>query len=158
MTQTAGATEQMARRLQEKFSPLLETEGMVVVAMNVKRTGRTFQISCLMDKETGGITIGECARFNRIFLKTIEEEDLVPGDFFLEVSSPGLDWPLTTSQDFRRVTRREVIFDLTEPVEDKIQYTGIVEEVKEDVVTVALQDGHRVVLPIPLIRKATQKI
>jgi ribosome maturation factor RimP len=61
----------------------------------------------------------------------LEAEDLIPSPYVLEVSSPGLDRPLRTAQDFRRQYRHMVTIFLRTPLQGKASYTGRVAAVAE---------------------------
>lgn len=149
---------QIAGTLKERFDALLKETGDVLIAVNVKRRGRAFDIEILMDHQAGGVTIEDCARFNRVFSGIINDEGLVPEEHDLTVASPGLDWPLSTEQDFRRVAGRRVTVDFDGVSDKKFHYAGSVEGVEDNAVLIRLDDGGIVSLPIPRIKKATQDI
>ena len=69
-------------------------------------------LTVLADRPQGGITLDECAALNRDIGDLIEEKSIIMGSYILEVSSPGLDRPLKTSDDFSRFTRQKVKFFL----------------------------------------------
>ncbi|MBI4432493.1 MAG: ribosome maturation factor RimP [Candidatus Omnitrophica bacterium] len=82
--------------------------GMSLIDLNLRRGGGRPVLAVIMDKE-GGVTLDDCVRvsqdLSRFFDETPEE---MPGSYLLEVSSPGLDRPLKTAEDFERVVGRLV--------------------------------------------------
>jgi ribosome maturation factor RimP len=76
-----------------------------------------------------GITIDQCIKFNRALYKKIEEAGLYPeGDFSLEVSSPGVDEPLTDIRQYKKNIGRKVQVTLLD--ESKVE--GILKDVAAD--------------------------
>ena len=73
------------------------------ISIGLKRT----LISILVDTEEG-ITIDACALMSRKLAHFIEEQELIPEAFNLEVSSPGLDYPLTHAWQYKKNTGRKV--------------------------------------------------
>ncbi len=101
-----------------------------------------------------GINLDECALVSREVGSLIDLEDLIPGNYVLEVSSPGLDRPLKKSDDFLRALGRRVKIQTAGPVEGRRKFTGTLERFDGDSVEVIVDDGGSFVLPAALIRKA----
>ena len=134
----------------------IETQ-LVLVELIVRKSGGSVSIQILADKPQGGITIEDCAIVNRKMCAAFEEQNFIEGHYVVEVSSPGLDRPLTTAQDFLRVMGRAVRFLLSQPIEQKVEYAGRIEKVDNDVVHISLDTGG-VGIPILYINKAKQII
>ena len=93
-------------------------------------------IEVFIDKTEGNINIAECAYFNRKLVNILDERNVFDKPYNLSVSSPGLDRPLKNKRDFNRVLGEEVTFYLSEKVEGKLQYDGVVKEVFDNEVVV----------------------
>jgi len=89
-------------RLQTEITQLLADEGVVLLEMNSVARNRSVQIRVIGDRKENGITIDDCARLSREIRNLIIEKNLIEGDFSLEVSSPGLDYPLREPWQFRK--------------------------------------------------------
>jgi ribosome maturation factor RimP len=87
------------------------------------RGGGGFFLEILIDKE-GGITIGECGKFNRTVSSWIESQGLFRGSFTIDVSSPGLDRVLKKDKDFSRAVGKQVRVKMREPVNGKSALVG----------------------------------
>jgi ribosome maturation factor RimP len=84
-----------------KFNELAETLGLEIVDLaGVNLGGRT--IVRITIHKPGGVTVGECAKLSRSISDYLDTEDVIHGNFTLEVSSLGLDKPLVKAADFRR--------------------------------------------------------
>jgi ribosome maturation factor RimP len=137
--------------------PALEEFSVNLIEVMVKRRGRVIAVEILADRENGGITIDECAQINKKIAILLEQEEIIDDEYVVEVSSPGLDRPLKTGIDFRRVVGRMVRVHLTESIEDKVEHSGIVKAVAQDCVTL---NGKikSLVIPFEKIQKAMQII
>lgn len=90
----------------------MEVEKMDFELIDIKLsiTNRFTELKLFIDKE-GGITINECGEISRSISDLIFRKDLLPKNYRLEVSSPGLDRPLVTLKDFKRNIGRDVILE-----------------------------------------------
>src|SRR5687767_14065925 len=79
--------------------PILAQESIELVDLIYNRHGRFTTVRLLVDK-VGGITIQECTHLNRVVGTALDEANVITESYTLEVSSPGLDRPLSTKRDF----------------------------------------------------------
>lgn len=92
--------------------------GLEVVDIQFVRAGGRQILRVLIDKP-GGVGIDDCERFSEPFSRALDEADPIPEQYYLEVSSPGLDRPIKTEQDFRRFSGSAVDVALSEPMEGR---------------------------------------
>ncbi len=144
-------------KILECLMGLLAERELQLVDLIIKRQGKITTITVLTDKPAGGITIDECIAINRKLVAIIDEQQMIFGDYTIEVSSPGLDRPLKTKEDFRRVIGRLVRFYLRELVENKFEHVGVVKEVMDNTVMVETK-VRSLALPLDKINKAVQEI
>jgi ribosome maturation factor RimP len=136
----------------------LERSGYVLVDMRFYRAqGGALILEILADRAQGGINLDECAVLNRELGALLEEKDLVADRYTLEVSSPGLDRPLVTPQDFGRKIGKEIRVFLRQPVGDRIEYQGHIAAVAADGLTLTTKTGS-IYLPFDKVNKAKQVI
>jgi ribosome maturation factor RimP len=88
-------------RIREIIATVLETGGFELVDVEVGGLGSRTIVKVLADRP-GGILLEECAAISRQLSPLLDNVDLIPHRYTLEVSSPGLDRPLVTERDFRR--------------------------------------------------------
>jgi len=81
-----------------------------LVDMQLNVTGKAGMIRLFVDRD-GGININECSEVSRSISELIFRKDLFPRNYRLEVSSPGLDRPLTTKKDFQRNVGKDIILE-----------------------------------------------
>jgi len=137
--------------------PMLAARHVELVELTYRREGPQTVLRFLVDT-AAGITVEECRVLNHAIGAVLDEHDAVPDRYCLEVASPGLDRPLRTARDFERVLHRRVRLTLREPVEGFQTVVGALEGVGEAVVTVAVDHGPRLRIPLAGIVRATQEI
>ncbi len=123
--------------------PLLEREGVDLVDLELKGAPGRQVLRVFVDVD-GGITIDQCVLLSRKISDLLDRKDPIPGKYRLEVSSPGVDRPLTRPRDFQRNIGREVKVDVRrgEVVE---QVTGKIVSVGEENLTLDVK-GEEVLL------------
>lgn len=151
------------KELTEKLCALagdyLKGAGLELVELFYSRQARSAQLKILADRPTGGITIEECAKASREIGEILDSSGLMDGHYILEVSSPGLDRPLSSKEDFTRCMNRKVRFFLKESVEGVIEIEGNVQDVHDDAIYVRIEPQDKIVrIDYSKIAKAKQKI
>lgn len=110
--------------------PLLRAQGFELVALQLQQHKGRWSVRIFADVE-GGLSLEDCQKLSLDIGQALDMEDLVPSPYVLEVSSPGLDRPLRTAQDFRRQYRHLVTVFLHTPLMGKTTYTGRIAAVAE---------------------------
>jgi ribosome maturation factor RimP len=148
---------QLLERIKNVVVREAERKGICLVELNNSFQGRTLLLRIIVDKCAGSVTVDECADLNRKVGMALEEEDIIQDSYILEVSSPGLDRPLKTKEDFSRCLGRKVKFFLIQPINGKIEMDGVIAEVSEDGVKAGTDAGDYKIL-FSQIQKAKQLI
>lgn len=142
------------RRTVEDF---LKTQNLDLVDLIYRYEGRGLVLRVLVDIPEGGISIGDCASLNKALSAFLDEKNILQQNYILEVSSPGLDRPLKTKQDFSRCLNRKARFFLREPIEGKLEHAGIISRVEDE--TVYVDIGRRIIeIQLSKITKGKQEI
>ena len=148
---------ELEAKLKSIVEELCKDEGAQLVELTVRRQNRDMYVQVLADKPAGGISVAECAHINHRLIIVMDEGNFCPEGYILEVSSPGLDRPLTTQKDFSRCLGKQVMVFLKEELAGKFEYTGTIESVGEDSVDITAA-GAPVRIPLSVIIKAQQII
>lgn len=139
------------------LEPLLEGTDMFLVNMKMKPTNN---VKVFLDADSG-LSIGKCADINRKLYALIEEKAIfLDGDFSLEVSSPGVDEPLTSARQYKKNIGRTVAITFQEAMPDK---TGILKEVKDEALTLEVKipkkkETELIEIPFSIIKTITVQI
>jgi len=144
-----------------KLKPLLEEYlgkgGYVLVDARFYRARGALIFEILADRSVGGITLDECAALNRELGDIIERSGIISESYTLDISSPGIDRPLATLADFKRVIGKDIRIFLREAVNAKIEYRGTLEAADEADITIKTE-GTALQIPLDKINKAKQVI
>ncbi|MBZ9558279.1 MULTISPECIES: ribosome maturation factor RimP [Modicisalibacter] len=100
-----------------------------------------------------GITVDDCADVSRQISGILDVEDPIPGQYQLEVSSPGMDRPLFTLEQFARYQGHVVALRLRSPFDGRRKFKGLLAGVENDEVLLQL-DGEEYCFPIDTIDQA----
>jgi ribosome maturation factor RimP len=101
-----------------------------------------------------GVTVEDCSHVSRLVSDLLDVEDVVPGEYTLEVSSPGLFRPLTKPEHFERATGERVKVKTYEKIEGRKTFTGRLEKRDDETVEVTIDDGTCFRIPTLVIAKA----
>jgi ribosome maturation factor RimP len=117
---------------------------LVRVAMIGGKSDPTLQIMAERP-DTRQLTIDDCETLSRKLSDILDEADPLEEGYRLEVSSPGIDRPLTRRSDFADWTGHEARIKFVEPVDTAKQVSGIIEGIDGDRVRIATPKGERLV-------------
>lgn len=141
-------------RLETLINPTLDSMGYQLV--RVMLSGKQRVVLQIMAERTDGVdmTVEDCADISRALSAILDVEDPIQGAYTLEVSSPGIDRPLTRRHDFERFAGFEVRVELARPVENRKRFKGRLLGIDEaGVVRILAEDGE-FSLPYDDIQKA----
>ncbi|MCY7350455.1 MAG: ribosome maturation factor RimP [Cytophagaceae bacterium] len=117
---------ELKAKIEELLEPLLGNGKYFVHDLQVGNSRVTTKVTVLLDSDTG-ITIGECAEISRRLGRQLEELNVIENAYTLEVSSPGVDFPLTQPRQYlRQIGRTLKVF-----LRDDSTRTGRLEAVGE---------------------------
>jgi len=106
----------------------------------------------------GGVTVEDCERVSRELGTILDVEDPIPQSYNLEVSSPGLDRPLKTENDFSRYAGKRARIKTREPLDGRRNFKALIDKVDGGEVTVTDFDGKVFTIAISNIDKAKLEI
>jgi ribosome maturation factor RimP len=147
-----------ARAIADLAEPVLEELGFRLVRVKVSgRDGGTVQI--MAERPTGGMTVEDCALISRRLSPVLDTYDPIPGQYRLEVSSPGIDRPLVRPSDFALWAGHEAKVELKELVDGRKRFKGVIEGVVKDEARLKIElegkaDPVVIGLPFSLISEA----
>lgn len=144
----------MAKNTQliEMLAPIVESMGFVFWGLEYSAQGRHTLLRVFID-HADGINVDQCAAVSRQLSSVLDVEDPISGDYTLEVSSPGMDRPLFTLEQFRQYVNHIVDLRLRMPFDGRRKFKGQLTGVEQEDIVLFI-DGHEYLLPIDLIEKA----
>jgi len=141
-----------SEKLTQLLKPLVEDLGYEFVGMERRKDPGHAALVIYIDR-AGGISVDDCERVSREAAALLDVEDPIPGTYNLEVSSPGLDRPLFTLEQFERFTGAVAQVSLYAPLEGRRRFKGEIQGAADGKVTLAV-DGEKIELDMANIAKA----
>lgn len=149
------ALSEIEKRILAIIEPEAEAMGLSIV--RVRMMGAKTPILQIMAERVsdGAMGVEDCARFSRAISPVLDVEDPIPSEYNLEVSSPGIDRPLTRPGDFANWNGHEVRIEIGAPVDGRRRFHGFIADEKDGVAFVDLKDGGQAEIPLTEMVKAS---
>ena len=141
-------------RLADIVAPSLEAMGYELVRVAVLGRDRP-TVQVMADKADGAqITVADCEAISRQLGAVLDVEDPIPGAWSLEISSAGIDRPLTRPKDWNRFAGHLARAETVAPIGGRRRFSGIALGADATAARLRLDDGNEIVLPLNTIRRA----
>ncbi len=138
--------------LRELIEPTVEALGYQLWGLEYQGQGRYSILRLFIDKEDG-VNVDDCAAVSHHVSGVLDVEDPIDGEYTLEVSSPGMDRPLFSLEQYQAYIGQVVSLRLRVPFEGRRKFKGKINAVEGDDIVIQVDD-HEYLLPITLIEKA----
>jgi ribosome maturation factor RimP len=144
--------ESLKARLEELVDPLIKDNFMELADLEVVGGGSIFRF--YVDKAAGGITLDECAVFSRQASAMIDASGLVPpGEYELEVSSPGINRPLKKREAFEKYAGKNVSVVTRDLINNSRHHIGRLNGINGDMISMTV-NGNDIQIDFNNIKKA----
>jgi ribosome maturation factor RimP len=141
--------------LTDLIEPEVRALGYDLVRVAVLGGGSDPTLQVMAERpDTRQLDLADCERISRRLSDLLDEVDPIEGGYRLEVSSPGIDRPLTRAKDYNDWAGHEARITLAEPRDGRKQFTGTIEGHEGDLVRLAGKDGQTYSLPMAAIASA----
>ncbi|MEM7720006.1 MAG: ribosome maturation factor RimP [Pseudomonadota bacterium] len=128
------------RRLAEIITPVIEDLGYELVRVRLM-SGKETTLQIMADKPEGGIEVDDCSAISTAISATLDVEDPILDAYTLEVSSPGIDRPLTRLKDFDTFEGYDAKLETDELIDGRRRFKGILAGVEDDEVLINVAEG-----------------
>ncbi|HEX3582396.1 MAG TPA: ribosome maturation factor RimP [Thermoanaerobaculia bacterium] len=132
----------LPERVTSEVGKIVASEGLELVHMEYRRQGRTYLLRIDIDKE-GGVTLDDCQLVSQQVSAWLDVEDPVPGEYELQVSSPGLDRKFYSDSDYQKFVGRLVRVKTSAAIRGLHVIVGRLKEF----------DGKKIVVTDPMMKK-----
>ena len=139
--------------LQDLIEPVVVKAGYELVrVITIGQANPTLQI--MIDKlDHTDITVDDCASVSRLVSDLLDEKDPIEGKYSLEVSSPGLDRPLTKLEHFQRYCGYEIKLETDEKIENRKRFKGKILKTDNQNI-ILLMEEQEYIIPFSAVSKA----
>lgn len=150
-----GKTAEDARLL-ELLDPVAEAAGYGVVRLRLMGGEKQRRLQIMAERPSDGdMNVEDCARLSRAISEVLDAADPIAGEYVLEVSSPGVDRPLTRLKDFETYEGYEARLELDRLAEGRKRFRGQLAGVEGDNVAIDLEgDEHTALIPFAWVTDA----
>ena len=132
----------LPEKVTSEFEKIVASEGLELVHVEYRRQGRTYLLRIDIDKE-GGVTLDDCQLVSQQVSAWLDVEDPIPGEYELQVSSPGLDRKFYRDSDYQKFIGRLVRVKTSAAIRGLHVIVGRLKEF----------DGKKIVVTDPAMKK-----
>lgn len=120
------------------LEPIINGIGYDLYDVIYAKEGKDYYLKIFIDKEDG-IGIEDCEKVNEEINDVLDEKDLIPESYFLEVSSPGLERLIRKEKQFQKNIGKEILVKLYRPINKKRDFTGILKDFKDNKIALEVE-------------------
>lgn len=146
----------LSKKVEKAISPAAEGMGFEIVRVMMVGVGSgkpTLQI--MAERPDGTMNLDDCSKLSQAVSAVLDVEGVIDSAYYLEVSSPGIDRPLTRLKDFERWKGFEAKLELDQPVAGQKKFKGMLMGTAEgEIINVQTEDGTLRGLPFGHVQKA----
>jgi ribosome maturation factor RimP len=133
----------------ELLDPVAESVGYEIVRLRLMGGAETRRLQIMGERPDGDMNVEDCARLSRAISEVMDAADPISGEYTLEVSSPGVDRPLTRLKDFVTYAGLEVRIELDRVAEGRKRFKGELAGVEDGQVGLNLEGEDDVTVYFP---------
>ena len=121
-----------AARVERIIAPTLDGMGYELVRVQMSGGRQHSRLQVMAERaDQRGMTVDDCAEISRAVSALLDVEDPIAGSYDLEVSSPGIDRPLTRPRDFERFAGQEAKIEMRETLDGRRRFRGLLKGFEE---------------------------
>jgi ribosome maturation factor RimP len=154
----------IAEKVKKLVDPIVTAEQLELVDVEFKHEGRVNYLRIFIDKP-GGVTIDDCQKISRECEVVLDVENVIRSQYVLEVSSPGLDRPLRTKEEYQRFQNRLVKIKTFRTIQGQKKFMGYLQGITDEtaetpsLVTIRTLDGDKEIqIPYEMIASARLEV
>jgi ribosome maturation factor RimP len=142
--------------LLELLDPVAEAVGYEIVRLRLMGGEHARRLQIMAERPVDGdMNVEDCARLSRALSEIMDAADPIAGEYTLEVSSPGVDRPLTRPKDFATFEGHEARLELDRMAEGRKRFKGLLAGVEDDAVAIDLEgEKETAIIPFSWIVEA----
>ena len=142
--------------LLELLDPVAEAAGYEIVRLRLMGGEHARRLQIMAERPVDGdMNVEDCARLSRAISEIMDAADPIAGEYTLEVSSPGVDRPLTRLKDFATFEGHEARLELDRMAEGRKRFKGMLAGVEDDAVAIDLEgEEETAIIPFSWIVEA----
>lgn len=146
-------------KTEEILKEILIDKDIFLVEVDYTKENNIYYLKVFIDTDEG-ITIDECSDVSRALSKKLDDLDFIEDSYFLEISSPGIDRPFKSLEDYEKNINEKIELNLYAKKDNKKVFVGKLTDIDNEIITIQLDDesGKEMVFKMNEIAKANKYI
>jgi len=140
-------------RIRQLVAEAVEGQGYELVELELKGSGNNSVLRIYIDKP-GGVSHSDCGLVSEQVGTVLDVEDVIPYQYTLEISSPGLDRKLVRESDYTRFEGKQAKIQTRIPLQHQKVFKGRLRGLRDGSVLLELQSGSVLEIPLDVIQEA----
>ena len=130
------------QKLYSIIEPSARALGYTIVQISMREGSRSKTLQILAERtKDRGMSVDDCAKLSRQISAVLDVEDIISGNYNLEVSSPGIDRPLIQPQDFEEYLGFEAKIETILPIDGRKRFKGNLVKFENDTITIQVDNA-----------------
>ncbi|SDO40145.1 ribosome maturation factor RimP [Desulforhopalus singaporensis] len=146
-------SELIIEKITDYLNELLPSMGLELFDVQFRREGHGWVLRVFIDRD-GGVTLDHCSDVSREVGQYLDVEDIIDHAYNLEISSPGLERPLRSVDDFARFKGDKAKVRLHEAIDGEKSFVGLIKTVENSTIVLELESGAPLEFTFEMINKA----
>jgi ribosome maturation factor RimP len=139
----------------EILDPIAESVGFEIVRLRLMGANEQRRLQIMAERPDGDMNVEDCAKLSRAISELLDVADPIAGEYLLEVSSPGIDRPLTRLKDFETYEGLEARLELDRIADGRKRFKGVLAGIEDDNVAIDLEgEAETALVPFAWIVEA----
>ena len=134
--------------------PIAHSEDLNLIDVEFLKEGSDWILRIFLENKDGDLTIEECEKVSRALSMILDEEDPIDKSYILEVSSPGLERPLKTEEDFERFKGELIAVKTFKKIDGQKEFIGILKEFEAGKIALTLKNNKEIEIDYSLVARA----
>lgn len=150
-------SQEVIQKISDLITPITEFNGAELVRVALTGSAQAPTLQIMAEKPDGTMNISLCETLSREYSLLLDVNDILSSAYTLEVSSPGIDRPLTRPKDFIRWSGFEAKIECDPPLEGRKKFRGIIQktqEINSELIVFLLSEKNILELPYKNIKTA----
>ena len=144
----------VAEKVTEFVLPIAHSENLNLVEVEFLKEGSDWVLRIFLENKDGELTIEECEKVSRALSVILDEEDPIDKSYILEVSSPGLERPLKTEEDFERFKGELIAVKTFKKINGQKEFIGTLKNFESEKITLTLENEEEISIDYNLVARA----
>lgn len=133
------ALSNIESKVEKLLKPIITSIGYELYDVIYEKEGKDFYLRIIIDKPDG-IDINDCEKVNNAINDILDEADYIKDQYFLEVSSPGVERLLRREEHYQAQIGKEIKIKLFRPIDKQKELIGILEEYNKDEIAIKVDE------------------